>query len=288
MEATKRTRPHWYRSYILGEWGAFEGQAFEEFSDGVHVVEPFEIPAAWERFESMDHGANNPTAGCCGRSTMTGTWLLRTSTTRRGWCRSTRRRSCAGARRGGASRTRCWADPSTGAKYGLANRLGDPASVRTEYAEHGIGLTGANSDREAGYLRLLELLHVEPGRIPPPWAHVPADVGGAPRCRVLDRCKHLIAQLKSAPVVLDGAHAKEAVDGKWEGDHGHAVAALRYGAMSRPSPSEEPRQRDDANPRRQRMLDMIDADREREEWEDNPDGFWAGDSGWAAWPRWGS
>jgi hypothetical protein len=82
---------------------------------------------------------------------------------------------------------------STGAKYRLANKLGDPASVKTEYAEHGIGLTGANNDREAGYLRLLELLHVAPGRIAPPWAQVPSDVGGTPRLYVSRRCKHLIA-----------------------------------------------------------------------------------------------
>jgi hypothetical protein len=37
------TRPHWHASYIEGQWGVFEGMAFEEFSDQVHVVEPFEI-----------------------------------------------------------------------------------------------------------------------------------------------------------------------------------------------------------------------------------------------------
>jgi hypothetical protein len=167
-----------------------------------------------------------------------------------------------------------WADPLTGAKYGLANRLGDPASVRTEYAEHGIGLTGATNDREAGYLRLLELLHVEPGRIPPPWAQVPGDVGGAPRLFVSRRCKHLIAQLKSAPVALDGAHAKEAVDGKWESDHGHAIAAARYGAMSRPSPSEEPNVRPNETERQRVMREADEAELEEQEWSQ-----WRGYSG---------
>lgn len=62
MEATKRTRPHWYASFIEGQWGAFEGQAFPEFSEHVHVVQPFPVPEHWERFESMDHGAASPTA----------------------------------------------------------------------------------------------------------------------------------------------------------------------------------------------------------------------------------
>src|SRR5439155_11690633 len=62
MEAMAETRPSWYRSFILGEWGAFEGQAYAEFEEAIHVVEPFAVPEHWERFESMDHGAANPTA----------------------------------------------------------------------------------------------------------------------------------------------------------------------------------------------------------------------------------
>jgi hypothetical protein len=49
-----------------------------------------------------------------------------------------------------------------------------------------------------------------------------------------------IEQLRSAPVQSEGPDAGKAVDGKWESEHGHALAALRYGAMSRPSPSSWP------------------------------------------------
>jgi hypothetical protein len=133
----------------------------------------------------------------------------------------------------------CWADPSISAAR-LSDRLGRPASVWTEYADYDIGLSPANNDRRAGYLRLCELLHVEPGRIPPPWTTVPSHLGGAPRLYVFSTCKHLIAQLKSAPVAAEGMDAGEAVDPKWASAHGHAVDAARYGALSRPSPSEEP------------------------------------------------
>jgi hypothetical protein len=78
------------------------------------------------------------------------------------------------------------------------------------------------------------------GRIAPPWASLPDRVGGAPRLYVFLSCKHLIAQLKSAPVAADGVDAGEAVDPKWATNHGHAVDAARYGALSRPPPSEEP------------------------------------------------
>jgi hypothetical protein len=54
MEATPLTRPYWHRSFVLGEWGAFEGAAFTEFEDAIHVVAPFALPEAWKRFESMD------------------------------------------------------------------------------------------------------------------------------------------------------------------------------------------------------------------------------------------
>ena len=62
MQATRSSRPHWFRTFVLGEWGAIEGAAYPEFAEDIHVVEPFETPAWWERFESMDHGANSPTA----------------------------------------------------------------------------------------------------------------------------------------------------------------------------------------------------------------------------------
>jgi hypothetical protein len=61
---------------------------------------------------------------------------------------------------------------------------------------------------------------------------------GTPAVLVLE-LQHLIAQLKSAPVAADGVDAGEAVDPKWATNHGHAVDAARYGALSRPSLSEE-------------------------------------------------
>jgi hypothetical protein len=132
------------------------------------------------------------------------------------------------------------ANSQRGAKFGTADRWGAPASVKTEYAEHGITLTGGNNDRAAGYARMLELLHVEPGRLPPAWARVPASAGGAPRLYVVKICEHLIEQLKSAPVQAEGLGGGECVDPSWESRHGQAHAAARYGAMSRPRVAAEP------------------------------------------------
>jgi PBSX family phage terminase large subunit len=263
MLATKATRPHWFRSFILGEWGAFEGAAFESFDKRVHVVDPFEIPEHWERFESMDHGASSPTC-----------WHAWTADEDQNlvvfgehYAANTLVSEHAGAvlelrRRWhpeGADPT-VYADPSTGAKYGTAGRWGDPASVMTEYAEHGIHLTGGNNDRAAGYSRLLELLNVEPGRLAPSYARISPDVDGSPRLFIFRTCRNLVGQLESAPVAAEGIGAGVMVDPKWESAQGHAIACVRYGAMSWQEPSgpkPEPKSLD----MRQRQIDELIAAR---------------------------
>ncbi len=141
---------------------------------------------------------------------------------------------------GWVRRNYCCADPSIGAEHGLSNRWGKPASIRNEFLGHGIALNSANNDRRAGYLRLLELIHPELDRIPPPWSQVPRELGAAPRLYIFATCPHLIEQLKNAPIRVDGRDAGEMVDANWESAHGHACASARYGAMSRPGPSPEP------------------------------------------------
>jgi hypothetical protein len=131
----------------------------------------------------------------------------------------------------------------------------------------GIGLSPANNDRKAGYLRLCELLHIEPGRTSPLWANVSEHVGGAPRLYIFRTCKRLIEQLKSAPLAAEGVDAGEAVDSKWASAHGHAIDAARYGALSRPSPSEEPPP-PLGDQRAEALRRSYEAERERDDLED--------------------
>jgi len=44
----------------FGRWVAAEGVVYEAFARDRHVVEPFEIPADWQRFRSIDFGYTNP------------------------------------------------------------------------------------------------------------------------------------------------------------------------------------------------------------------------------------
>jgi hypothetical protein len=150
----------------------------------------------------------------------------------------------------------------------------------TEYAEFGIGLSPANNDRNAGYLRLCELLRVDPKRLRPSWAPVLSAVVGAPRLYAFTTCRHLIDQLKSTPIAAEGLDAGEIVDPKWATSHGHAIDAARYGAMSRPSPSDElEREQTLDDPRaealRQSYLQEreLDEARDFEAWADSLHGY---------------
>jgi hypothetical protein len=80
-----------------------------------------------------------------------------------------------------------------------------PTSVLTEYQSHRNGLLLANNDPRAGMAQLLELIHVEPGRVEPDWSQVPPELAGAaPRVFAFELCRHMVEQLQSASVKKDG------------------------------------------------------------------------------------
>lgn len=44
------------RAYRYGDWESLGGNYFPEFSDAVHVIEPFKIPEHWHRYRAFDYG----------------------------------------------------------------------------------------------------------------------------------------------------------------------------------------------------------------------------------------
>ena len=48
------------KAYLEGDWNVFEGQYFSEWSDKVHVVQPFPIPPTWKKYRTYDHGRDHP------------------------------------------------------------------------------------------------------------------------------------------------------------------------------------------------------------------------------------
>lgn len=235
------------RAQLLeGDWGAFEGAAYPTFKPETHVVDAFDVPDAWERYESMDWGSTNATAWLAHAVDHDGNIVIfdelyatepanRTPDDvapllrdRRSWWHPH------------GAHIVCHADPSVFDNKGVMNRWGTPANVADEFDHLGIKLHPANRDRVAGYVRIAALLRIDPARAFPDW-HERAGELGSPRCFIFRRCTNLIEQLQGAPLEGIGEpHPGEAVSRKWEGPYGHAHASFRYGVLSWASPSAVP------------------------------------------------
>ena len=201
---------------------------------------PFPIPREWERFESMDHGANHPTAWHAWAVDYDGNLVSFGSYYRPGLPSET---APIVLKLRQLWRTSvCWGDPSSlAAPTSTMNRFGQPLTIEQEFADHGLPIARANNEPRRGYTRLRELLRADPERRFTDW-HPRRGEPGSPRWFIVERqCPELVEQLKSAPLQpVDRRWAGEMIDPRWEGAHGHAVAAARYGAMSRPGPSPQP------------------------------------------------
>jgi hypothetical protein len=270
-----------------GDWGIFEGAAFASFREDTHLVDPFPVPAEWLRFESHDHGLSNPTCTLAWAADFDENLVVFDSYYQPGLVSA--HAAALVERRGTPDKPGWWprdergwliqspvsyADPSMWARIGTQTRMGEPASIVTEYLERDVdGFVQANNDRKAGRARLLELLQPDESRVFPVW-HPRAGEPGAPRLFIVrGRSPELVDQLKAAPVNQDPVGqrvgAGEIVDPKWESSYGHAIAAARYGAMSWQQPPERPREEPD-DPRAAAVLRLIEreteADSELDQW----------------------
>ena len=52
--------PLYLNRYYYGKWEDFEGTVFQELNENRHIVDPFPIPAHWQRYRGMDYGLNSP------------------------------------------------------------------------------------------------------------------------------------------------------------------------------------------------------------------------------------
>lgn len=250
------------KQFLDGDWGAFEGAAYPMFDATAVVVNAFDLPASWERFEHMDFGSTNPTAWYLTAVDYDGNLVVADEFYEPGLPSVTApkildlRKSWHAE---GASVV-CFADPSVFDGKSVTNKWGQPATIADEFREHGIAFAGGNRDRPAGYVRIAELLRRNPQRPFPAWHEWAGTLGpdglGSPRMFIFGRCQHLIDQIQAAPLEADGEpHPGEAVSRRWEGPYGHAHAALRYGVMSWPGPSSEPEPELD-DPRAERLRQL--------------------------------
>lgn len=224
-----------------------EGLAYRVLT-GVHVVPSFKIPDHWQRFEAMDYGRNHPTAWPLFVVDHEGNVIVTDMYYGPGMIAEHARAILSRRTKWyphGADGAVCYAPADIRNSYGFTDPKGKEITVETEFAEHGISFGQAQQDRRAGYARIEGLLAQREGWAFPDW-HPLKGQDGSPGLFFLDTepLEEMVQQLRDAPLEDPNAPASrfpgEAVDQDWESDNGHAHAALRYGVMSRPSPSDRP------------------------------------------------
>lgn len=249
------------RMYEEGDWDSAAGLAFR-LNRELHLIPPTALPDQYERFEALDFGVANPTCVLAFAVDYDGNLIVHDSYYEKDTLVSEHATAIRQLRRKWWPREQtpiCHADPSMWARTGGISRFGDPATDVSEFEDAGLGgLVRGNNRRRPGRIRVAELLNPDPNRPFPAW-HPHAGERGSPRLFIVaDRCPELVEQIADAPLLpLESGRegAGEIVDPAWESSDGHAVAALRYGVMSRPDASSEPDEEpDDYRRYRQQQL----------------------------------
>lgn len=228
-----------------------EGLAYR-LTDGIHVVAPFAIPNAWQRFEAMDFGTTAPTAWGCFAVDYDGNVVAFGLSYSPGFpsdtaplIREARERWWSRGSRGELLRALCFAPDDIRTRRTKSAITGKEISAETEFNALGIYFARAQQSRRAGYVRTAEMLKLDDAHTFPDW-HALEGQTPAPKLYIIDsdEMQPLIQQLRDAPIEdVDSPLSKlpgEAVDERWEHDEGHAHAMLRYALMSRPRATKEP------------------------------------------------
>jgi hypothetical protein len=229
---------------LHGDWGAFEGLAFLHFRRATHVVDQFPLDPHLERYGCMDYGINNATAWYLVAVDHDGNQIFCDSEY---WEHGALPSESApvilaNMATGWGRDTRHWGDPNSLAmRIPVLRKWGEPATIETEFQDNGLHVLKGNDNPRAGYVRLRELIEPDPSRKFPDW-HPRRGELGSPRLFIVGpACPELVDQFESAPLQpIEKRHAGEMIDPTWEGAYGHAIAAARYGVLSRPGPTPTP------------------------------------------------
>ena len=201
------------RQLLIGDWDTNEGQYFSEWRRELHVIEPFEIPANWNRFFAMDYGLDM----------LAGYWIAIDPFNNAYVYREVYK---SGLIISEAAKTILEAQSNDVPEMYIAppdmwNRRQDTGkSVAEIFFEKDIPLYKASNDRVQGWYNLKE------------WLHPRLDEFGEkkPRLRIFANCTEVIRTL---PALCFDEHNPNDVGDKVH-EYTHAADALRYWAAARP------------------------------------------------------
>lgn len=223
--------PFWVKRYLDADFNVFEGQIYTNYSEYVHVIEPFDIPPGWDRYLGVDHGMRNPTAAEWGAVDHDGNLFIYDEYYSPGLV-SEHAQAILAKCGSGIDDIQKVLDPNS-------INLKDPIkgkSIQEEYADHGVHFMPGNDKVIAGINRVSELLKIDPAR-----AHPRTGQPGAPRIFIFKNCRHLVEQLplyKWEKVSFAQADVKDPHERPVKKDD-HALDALRYLVMLRFGSTEE-------------------------------------------------
>lgn len=211
------------KAFRWGDWDIFAGQFFQEISQDIHFIKPFDIPTHWNRFGAYDFGFNHPAAfGWFANDSDGNTYLYR-ELIKPGlrvdqFARELNQYSDTKLLHPIPAGLDCWT---------TKNVLKDdkqPPTVAEEFQSHGIKLQKAIIDRIQGAAQLRSYLA---------WREKP---NSKPRFYIFNTCPvsyDTISRMVHDPDRLEDVLKIDATDGDPEsGDDAYDM--VRYGLMSRP------------------------------------------------------
>lgn len=213
----KNLSPSERKMLLDGDWYAFDGQFFKEFTYSSHVIEPFEIPHHWTKIRCLDWGYTNPyvclwiafateeTAFCRKGDAIVYKELQGKETTDANLAAAILNIT---AKNENISYT--VADPSLWSIN--QSERGESIAMRLMY--NGVPLVKGDNNRKAGASLVHQYLFHDP--------KVPA------KLKIFETCTYLI---KTLPTLIHSKKDPEDCDTKGD-DHGYD--ALRYGLMTKP------------------------------------------------------
>ena len=146
------------KALLYGDWNIFEGQYFTEFDPREHIVSPFEIPASWRKYRTIDYGLDR--LACL--------WI---ATSPEGICYVYREFCKSNLTISQAAREICDRTPigeeiyATLAPPDLFSRSQETGKTKAAiFSEFGVNFTKTSNDRECGWLAIKELLIGGDGR----------------------------------------------------------------------------------------------------------------------------
>ncbi len=206
------------QAWLDGNWDVFEGQYFSMWNRDVHVIRPFNLPASWKRYVTMDYGRD-----------MFACYFIAVDEQGKGYVYKEIYESdliVSQAIEHLKSMTNERIDTYF-APADLWNKHSDTGKSTADiFAEHNIGLVKANNNRVQGWYDMAEWLKVIKDE---------QDQKSA-RLRIFENCHNLIRTLPM--LQYDSRNPNDISTEPHEITH--APDAIRYFCAGRPMPAEQP------------------------------------------------